>query len=169
MLSWTRLLKWPPALQKCAKRRIGLTMPPLALALRLNLRVWTRMHHKGIAQCSGARPKEAEWSCRVWAFVWPQYCDQTNPAHRHISQTLRLVLSLYDIAGTLTGLFHVPEDRGLILKTAVHLIAHYNWLAKWAQGQGLKRWTTVLNTPLCWALGTASAVAPLQCRGHLLE
>jgi hypothetical protein len=83
--------------------------------------------------------------CKAWAFVWPQCCDQTNPVHKHISQTLRLVLSLHDIAGTHTGLFHVPEDRELILKTAVHWIAHYNWLAKWAQGQGLKRWGTVLK------------------------
>jgi len=98
--------------------------------------------HDPMLRC---KAKEAEWFCRALAFVWPQYCDQTNPVHRHISQTLRLVLSLFNIAGTHTGLFHVPEDRELILKTAVHLIAHYNWLAKWAQDQGLKRWNTVLK------------------------
>ena len=91
------------------------------------------------------KAKEAEWFCKALAFVWPQYCDQTNPVHRHISQTLRLVLRLYDIVGTHTGLFHAPEDRELILKNAVHLIAHSNWLAKWAQDQGLKRWNTVLK------------------------
>ena len=83
--------------------------------------------------------------CRALGFVRPQYCNQTTPVHRHISQTLRLVLRLYDIVGTRTGLFRVPEDRGLILKTAVQLTAHYKWLAKWAQDQGLKRWSTVLK------------------------
>ena len=39
----------------------------------------------------------------------------------------------------------MPEDRVLILINAVHLLAHYNWLAKWAQDQGLKRWNTVLK------------------------
>ena len=83
--------------------------------------------------------------CRALAIVWPQYCDQTSPVHRHISQTLRLVLSLYDIAGAHAGLFHVPEDKELILKNAVRLIEHYSWLAKWAQYQGLKRWHTMLK------------------------
>ena len=54
-------------------------------------------------------------------------------------------MRLYDNVGTHTGLFHVPEDRELRFKTAVHLIAHYKWLAKWAHDQGLKRWSTVLK------------------------
>ena len=54
-------------------------------------------------------------------------------------------MDLYEIAGASTGLFHLPEDRELILDTAVHLIAHYNWLAKWAEEQGHKRWNTVLK------------------------
>ena len=103
------------------------------------------MHHTSITQCSYARPKRQSGFAKPWPFVWPQHCDQANPVHKHISQTLRLVLSLYDIVGTHTGLFHVPEDRELIFKIAVHLIAHYNLLAKWAQDQGLKRWNTVLH------------------------
>ena len=54
-------------------------------------------------------------------------------------------MGLYEIAGTSTGLLHLPEDRELILETAVRLIAHYNWLAKWAEKQGHKRWSTVLQ------------------------
>jgi hypothetical protein len=42
-------------------------------------------------------------------------------------------------------LFHVPEDREFILKIAMHLIAHYKWVAKWAEEQGLKHWNTVLK------------------------
>jgi hypothetical protein len=91
------------------------------------------------------KAKEAECFCRAVAFVWPQYCDQANPVHRHISETSRLVLNLYDIVGSQTGLFHVQDERELILEIAVHLIAHYNWLAKWAEDNGLKRWNTVLK------------------------
>ena len=57
------------------------------------------------------KAKEAQWFCRALAFVWPQYCDQANPVHRHISMTLRLFLHLCDIVGTHTGLFHVPKDK----------------------------------------------------------
>ena len=92
-----------------------------------------------------SKAKEAEWLCKALAYVWPQNCDRANPVHRHISRTLRYVLDLYEIAGASTGLFHLPEDRELILDTAVHLIAHYNWLAKWAEEQGHKRWNTVLK------------------------
>ena len=92
-----------------------------------------------------SKAKETEWFCRALAYVWPQFCDQANPVHRHTSRTLRLVLDLYDLAGTHTGLFHLPEDRELMVETAVHLLAHYNWLAKWAEEQGQKRWNTVLK------------------------
>ena len=91
------------------------------------------------------KAKEAEWFCRALAFVWPQYCDQANPVHKHISETLRLVLNLYDIAGPQPGLFHMPEDKELILKTAAHLLAHYKWLAKWAEEQGPNRKQTMLK------------------------
>jgi hypothetical protein len=92
--------------------------------------------HYPMLRCNA---KEADWFCRALAFVWAQYCEQTNLVHTHISQTLRLAMSLYDIVGARAGLFHVPEGRELILKTAVRLIAHYSWLAKWAHNQGLKR------------------------------
>ena len=104
------------------------------------------MHHASITQCSDARPKrQSVLFCRALAFVWPQYCDRANPVHKHISQTLRLVRSLSDIAGAHAGLFRVPEDKELIFQTAARLIAHYKWLAKWAQYLGLKRWNTVLK------------------------
>jgi hypothetical protein len=115
--------------------------------------------HYPMLRCNA---KEAEWFCKALAFVWPQYCDQTNPVHRHISQTLRLVLSL---------LRHCWDSH---------------WLAPCARGQGAhiencsapdcplqvagqvgtiprpEALEHSAQTPLCWALGTASAVAPLQ-------
>jgi hypothetical protein len=69
--------------------------------------------HYPMLRCNAKRGKVV---CRALAFVWPQYCDQTNPVHKHISQTLGLVLDLYDIARTHTGLFHVPEDLELIFE-----------------------------------------------------
>ena len=101
--------------------------------------------------------------------LWPQYCDQTNPVHKHISQTLRRVLSLYDIVATHTDLFHVPEDRELILQTAVNVIAHYKWLAKWAQYQGLKRWRTVLKHHYVWHLSLQSQWLHCRARATYLD
>ena len=95
--------------------------------------------------------------------MWPQSCDQTNPVHRLVSQTLRLVLSLCSIVGIHTGLFHVPEDRELIWETAVHLTAHYKWLAKWAPYQGLKRWHRVLKHHYVGHLTLPHALMSLVC------
>ena len=91
------------------------------------------------------KAEEAEWLCRALAFVWPQYCNQTNPVHGHISQIWRLVLSLYDIVGTHTGLFHVPEGRELILQKCSAPDCPLQVVGHLAHDQGLKRWNTVLK------------------------
>ena len=58
----------------------------------------------------------------------------------------------------------MSEDKELILKTAVHLLAHYNWIAKWAAEQSLKRLNTVLKYHYMghWALQTQW----LHCRAR---
>jgi hypothetical protein len=65
--------------------------------------------HYPMLRCKAKEEERLFFCCKALAFVWPQYCDQTNPVHNHISQTLRLVLNLYDIVGTHTGLFRVPR------------------------------------------------------------
>ena len=86
-----------------------------------------------------AKAKETEYLCKPLALVWPRYCNNDLPTRRHMSRTLRLVLDLYAIAGTDTGLFHLPKDRELILETVTQLLVHYNWLAKWAEASHKKK------------------------------
>ena len=91
-----------------------------------------------------AKAKETEWVCRSLAFVWPQYMDQGNRVHLHMAKTLQCLLQVYDIAGA-PGLFHSNVDSQLLLDQVQALQAHYNWLAKWAEDNGLRRWNTVLK------------------------
>jgi hypothetical protein len=91
-----------------------------------------------------AKAKETEWLCRALAFVWPQFNDEDNPCHKHMSRVLALLLEFYAIAAR-GGIFHPPEDRERVLTIALNMLAHYNWLSKWAETTGAKRWNTVLK------------------------
>jgi hypothetical protein len=90
------------------------------------------------------KAKETEWLCRALARVWPQYQDMDQQADRHIGRLLELLVHVYDLAGS-TGLFHSHQDSAALLTKVQEMQAHYNWLAKAAEGRGEKRWNTVLK------------------------
>ena len=42
-----------------------------------------------------AKAKETEWLCRALTFVLPQFSDQADQCHWHISRELALLLEFY--------------------------------------------------------------------------
>ena len=91
-----------------------------------------------------AKAKETEWLCRALATVWTHFNDEANQCHRHISLVLALLLGFYGIAAR-GGIFHPPEDRERVLTIALNMLAHYNWLSKWAETTSARRWNTVMK------------------------
>jgi hypothetical protein len=88
------------------------------------------------------KAKETEWLCRALETVWPQYMNKDIDVHGHIMRTLSLVVDIYDLAST-DGIFGSDKDSMAMLQAVHQLQAHYNWLAKWAEDNNMRRWNTV--------------------------